>query len=325
MWWTSKVNGKVLRWTAVENEPEDIFQGIAQHYHDLVRSNLPPSVNVAPPAVIPPWHVSFRYFRLAQIAEDRVEAFRNTFLALESVLDHIFPSNGASLGETAWIEAALDAALSTVNLEGKFVFPGISARDYIVSTYYREHRGSLFHSKLSYGADKLKLPHLEHERSVTKLEEALVNLKFLYIKLAQRHLGLDYRPGFVLLNQGWEMLHQNMRGKFTIYLTDDPLPTSERIDDATINPRDNWVLRLRTRNAKKLERPMVMVFLGVCAGSDVPEGQVVRGLVSESEDTPMFIADFEGAELWPQGFDRFEVALGMSGLNQGVIRRAFRT
>lgn len=37
------------------------------------------------------WHPSMRYFRISQTTSDLFDAFRNIYLALESVLDHIEP------------------------------------------------------------------------------------------------------------------------------------------------------------------------------------------------------------------------------------------
>jgi hypothetical protein len=48
---------------------------------DAAGNEVPPA---APPLV--PWHESFRYFRLSQTTEDLFDAYRNAFLALESVL-----------------------------------------------------------------------------------------------------------------------------------------------------------------------------------------------------------------------------------------------
>jgi len=74
----------------------------------------------------------------------------------------------------------------------------------------------------------------------------------------------------------------------------------------------------------KLERPYVRVFLGFCDPADLPAKQVVRGVVGAVEETPFLTADME-TELRPHGFARFEVALGITALNQGPVRRSFRT
>ena len=44
-----------------------------------------------PPTPTIRWHESFRYFRLSQTTEDLFDAYRNSYLALESVLSGIAP------------------------------------------------------------------------------------------------------------------------------------------------------------------------------------------------------------------------------------------
>ncbi len=327
VWWSSKQNGSVLRWTSVENIPEDVFEQLAKHFSELTMNlQLPPNVRIAEPPAWPPWHPSFRYYRLAQVADDRVEAFRNIFLALESLLDHVLPAANSGSGETDWICRALDEALVGVDLGKRFVDPahGGSPRNYIVAVFYRFHRGSLFHSKLSYGADKLRIPHMEREASVEKLEQALGDLKHLYLTLARVHLGLDYRGGFVMAPGGFDLMMSTLTGKTTLHLTDDPTSGIDRVDEIELNPRGHWMMEMRTRNAARLERRMTRYFLGVADGAQVPPEIGIRGVAAAVGDAPVMWSDTEGI-LRPQGFDRIEVLLGMTALNQGVTRTAFRT
>ena len=67
------------------------------------------------------WHESMRYFRISQITTDMFDAFRNLYLALESLLSHIAPvrlrPNGRpDEGEGQWAKRALQAA--SVLLQG---------------------------------------------------------------------------------------------------------------------------------------------------------------------------------------------------------------
>lgn len=327
VWWRTARGVPTIRWTTIFNYPPDLLQTVFQNLHDRAMAAIPPGVTVAPPPDLPNWHPSFRYFRNSQLSDDLVEAFRNAFLAVESVLDHVLPAAGAGLNETEWIAAALDKALAGVNLEGWFDRrpPSQSVTSHIVSTYYRRHRGSLFHSKLSYGPDNLRLPHLETEQTVEPLEEALEALRFLYLKLARTHLQLDHRAGFYLAQTGFDMLSQVLVGQLTIYLTDDPNPVAERLDDTILNPRQRWQQPMVTRNARKLERRLTRVFLGYAKGADLPDDHVIRGIVAGVDAIPAMGADFDGHELRVPAGTRLEVALGVTALNHGNQRRSFRT
>src|SRR5664279_4158410 len=78
--------------------------------------------NIIPP---PPrstfWHESFRYYRLSQTTDDLFDAYRNVYLALESVLSTISPQKvNAATGRIAeqegqWFERALTDAGNVTN------------------------------------------------------------------------------------------------------------------------------------------------------------------------------------------------------------------
>lgn len=69
---------------------------------------------VRPPTPAPqvPWHESFRYFRVSQSSDDLFDAYRNAFLALESILSSIHPPvvSGGRVkgGEANWLREALE-------------------------------------------------------------------------------------------------------------------------------------------------------------------------------------------------------------------------
>jgi hypothetical protein len=73
---------------------------------------------VAPPA--PEWQESARYFRLSQLSDDLFDSFRNVYLALESILDHLAPQRTAPRleREGEWFRRALAEAGKIVNLTG---------------------------------------------------------------------------------------------------------------------------------------------------------------------------------------------------------------
>jgi hypothetical protein len=67
------------------------------------------------------WHESFRYFRLSQITDDLFDAYRNAYLALESVLSSIAPQPTNPAGKVTeregdWFKRALIEADKIVPL-----------------------------------------------------------------------------------------------------------------------------------------------------------------------------------------------------------------
>jgi hypothetical protein len=94
----------------------------------------------------PTWHESLRYFRLSQLTDDRVEAFRNAYLAFESILTlqyprHVFPPRRAGgraryESEGVWLERALRAVDSTNPLNQVFVSrTGDCVQEFIQDVY----------------------------------------------------------------------------------------------------------------------------------------------------------------------------------------------
>ncbi|MFD9550104.1 hypothetical protein ACFWBG_22105 [Nocardia salmonicida] len=74
--------------------------------------------NLVPPSPMThsPWHQSMRYFRMSQTTADLFDAFRNIYLALESILSTIEPvqvnSNGKPEGEGIWLNRALTTIMN---------------------------------------------------------------------------------------------------------------------------------------------------------------------------------------------------------------------
>ena len=63
------------------------------------------------------WHESLRYFRLAQVTDDLFDAFRNLYLALESILAQIAPQKrNPPEPEGVWLRRALGEVKNRIDL-----------------------------------------------------------------------------------------------------------------------------------------------------------------------------------------------------------------
>lgn len=110
------------------------------------------NVVAAAPYVPPPHHPAYRYFRYSQAARNVFDAYRNMFLALESVLDHIAPKRHDE-AETDWLRGAIAEAAQK---HGADLAPFISTagKDPVASfidAHYAAVRCALFHAKSSAG------------------------------------------------------------------------------------------------------------------------------------------------------------------------------
>ncbi|WP_191554996.1 hypothetical protein [Brevundimonas aurantiaca] len=98
----------------------------------------------APPPV-PDWNVAYRFYRLSQSSRDMYEAYRNLFLGLEALFDHLFPK-GRREGEKDWLIRAVAEAGSRIDLAA-LASGGATdhARDIVARIY--GVRVKLFHAK----------------------------------------------------------------------------------------------------------------------------------------------------------------------------------
>ena len=114
---------------------------------DASRNEIPP------PRYVPPLHhPAYRYFRHSQAAQSVFDAYRNMFLALEAVLDHVAPKSPTE-GETHWLQRALTEAIQKhatdltpiVKTAGKDPVAAFS------DAHYAAVRCAVFHAKSAGG------------------------------------------------------------------------------------------------------------------------------------------------------------------------------
>jgi hypothetical protein len=110
--------------------------------------------NVVPHSAPPPvvWHESFRYFRLSQTSDDLFDAYRNAYLALESVLSSIAPQHTSATGnvterEGAWFRRALTAADQVTALAPCVPASTADPVQYLYDELYVDMRSAMSHAR----------------------------------------------------------------------------------------------------------------------------------------------------------------------------------
>jgi hypothetical protein len=104
---------------------------------------VPPS-----PRPTPNWHPSLRYFRLSQATDDLTEAFRNAYLAFESILSFRYPRGTSPFErERVWLTRALRAVDSTNPLSQAFIPRTADVVSEFIKDVYTDVRCRLFHAK----------------------------------------------------------------------------------------------------------------------------------------------------------------------------------
>ncbi|WP_431064498.1 methylamine utilization protein MauJ [Methylotuvimicrobium sp.] len=128
--------------------------------------------NIVPsPAYVPPQHhPAYRYFRYSQASQNVFDAYRNMFLALESVLDLIAPKKHRE-GETDWIRRAVRDATEkhSINFVPFVKQPGNDPVESFIDAHYSAVRCAVFHAKAAGGGTLRPGSLSDHDRVLHQL------------------------------------------------------------------------------------------------------------------------------------------------------------
>lgn len=294
-----------------------------------IRMDVPPVTvtttdangNAVPPVATRPvlWHESFRYFRLSQTTDDLFDAFRNAFLALESVLSSIAPQlinfdGRVTEGEGAWFKRALIEADKLVPLSSIVPAGTLAPVQYMYDELYTNTRSAMSHAK---SGRKTLLPQNEAERqNVTGNLRRLVDL---YLKLAEEHLGAR-RAGGMMSTVAFRMMLTPTLGEMKMHVSDDESPFDK--SDMTPNPAGGTMKQLSATGPADTSKSFVVtrVWAGWCA--DLTALSFIRRVVGVLDDKPGMAAVLE-SRLVLGSAHRLEVMLGARGSNTRQPRERY--
>lgn len=270
------------------------------------------------PAVPPPpeWHESARYFRLSQLSDDLFDSFRNIYLALESILDHLAPQRTTPPleREGEWFRRALTEADKVVSLAGHAPRGAPDPVEALYDELYVSTRNLVFHAK---STRAYLLPHSSPERRA--VEETARRAAYLYIALAEKVVHLR-PPGSGWFAGAWRMHIDGLAPRLGIVVTNDPAPFSA--DDTAINPSGGVVVELSVTRASELDRPFEHAFLGVGEGAEVARLAQVTRVCSTVDGEPHTAGIPEGA-FRISDVDRFEALVVLRARNATELKRDF--
>ncbi len=207
------------------------------------------------------WQQSLRFFRLAQVTDDLFDAYRNLYLALESILDRLAPqkTKPAATGgmkpderEGEWFKRALGEADKQVGIAAFAPQGTADPVAYLFDEFYVRIRTALFHAKSS---RHMFLPHAETGQEA--VQAGIERLGRLYLALAGRLLGLS-GPASVITYEGFEYMAKQWEPQFGVHVGCDPTPS----DDADFRPGGDKSLQLTAGPEPGLDAPHLKVFVG---------------------------------------------------------------
>jgi hypothetical protein len=259
------------------------------------------------------WHPSFRHFRLAEVSDEVFDAFRNLYLALESILSGWRPPNRGER-EFDWLLRALrEAEADGVKLAAFAADGSIDPPLDIRSDLYRDVRTATFHAK----ADRDTLLPLD---AVDRGEvlDALSRIAGLYLALAEHILGMR-RPGGGVFVGGFNMMVGNVVDDLDLTATDDPTRAQE--SDTDVNPGGGTVLQLESRPSPEFDQPFLRTVLGEARVEELNElTHVAKVVAIYRPDGRLFsVSQLEG-RLTLGGFDLLQAVLGIRGENARLPR-----
>jgi hypothetical protein len=213
-----------------------------------------------PPAPTPMADDAFRFVRMARTSDDLFDAYRNLFLAFESLLSDIRPrrrqqppplpwwkrclKKSPSAGNTPWepehewFMDALDHADKLVTLDTLTPPDVTNHKKWINRHIYSAERSALMHAKR--GQNYL-LPHDAADRA--ELIESLGRLSDYIKNLIEKHLHVRGRSGF-FTHHFIATVAQGLMPQFLPVVSDDEGPVIQGIENL-INP-DATVVQLQS-------------------------------------------------------------------------------
>lgn len=266
---------------------------------------------VRQPKKRPIWHESYRFFRLAQVTDDALDAYRNLYLALECLLDDRCPQKPGE-AENAWLRRALEPIHQARSL-ARFASPGASDPvAAIVRDLYSATRTNVFHAKSS-------RPHvLPGERAaVRRVRQNIEPLAGLYLAVVDHELGMRRAAGGMTLHGFDSLAASGLWDTVTLTVSDDP----SRFDpaDEVFNPAGGAVVPLATARAPEYDEEFVINWLGSVEVSAL-EPLCCIARTGATRDGRAALVQVRRDDLKLGGFDVLEMHLAQRMENKGPRR-----
>ncbi|MGV3726402.1 methylamine utilization protein MauJ [Hydrogenophaga sp.] len=181
--------------------------------------------NVVPPVgVTPTHHLAFRFYRLAQASDDLFDAYRNMYLAFESLLSSRYPK-GREL-EINWLRSSLASAASDLELVTLVPATVTDPVQHFLLTVYEGARLPLFHAK----DGRAHFAPAEDQSDRVTVEAALFMLTQVVLRMAKKWHSARRRSSWVNL----KLIEDQNRTLFDgsrFYFVDDPAVDMKREPD----------------------------------------------------------------------------------------------
>jgi hypothetical protein len=234
-----------------------------------------------PPYMPPQHHFAYRYYRYSQAAENVVDCYRNMFLALECLLDHVAPK---SIGEreTDWVRRALTTAVTHrgVSLSAFAKANSNSPVDDFLDAHYSAIRCAVFHSKASAGHALRPGSLADQDRifnqllAVQAIVESLLKTEFSVTLAAS---GMTY--------SGFSGILEQVASRVGLLISVAECPTVEEIKAQTVDEASNSIAPVKFAG-RRANLPDEWLLMSEIKPKDLPFSKIgcLRFLVGPTDD-----------------------------------------
>lgn len=275
------------------------------------------TVKPPPPRAVLSWTPAFRFYRLSQGSRDPFDAWRNMFLALEALLDQLFPrtqnKKGRKEREDEWLLRALTEAGAKANLQG-LASPGSTnpAKELFSRVY--NIRLQLFHAKTG----QTLVP--QDRASYLAVAKTYPKLVSLWTEIARSWVSL-HQHGGGFTHVGFKKMVEGALLGIRLALTADTTPFNET--EQTISPKRYPKIDFPSTPVLAEGRPGRVELRGRIETGLLPPGQVIGRVAALYDDgRPALVSVVKGG-LLTDGADVFEAVIALRLVNRGLPRTEF--
>jgi hypothetical protein len=278
-----------------------------------------------PPSPAPTrWHASMRYFRLSQTTSDLFDAFRNLYLAIESILSRIEPMRRHPDGrpaepERTWLKRALATAEQTLIahnpglLMGRYLQPasaasGPAAVQAVMAELYTSVRTTVFHAK---DGRTVALP--QHAPDRAAVADALGRYGRFYLELAEPELDARFLQSGLAYG-GFDRIVDGSLPQWTIGASGTTWATLDDFDVAAAAS----LLPMTTRRAPEFDAPFAAAVRGELNVADIPNGFVIASIGARDRTGGPLTVEALGSHLTLELVDVWEHVLTFRVRNSGL-------
>lgn len=261
------------------------------------------------------WKPEYRYYRLSQSENDVYEAYRNLFLAFESLLNSLCQKQSGER-ETIWFKRALSFISTKINLSDYVLAGSKDQVNDFYQTYYVNIRCKLFHSKDGISI----LPHeLIHPIDIENAYDVLLRLWGNTLDIL---FGVKRKSGGLTRYGLLESMNIFMNG-FDLYLSDQNI--AQDIHEETLNALqalDSNLIRYDSTEYKGETSFGHVLLVGNLEKENLSQTKSIVNIFTTTNDNLISVATFENPII-PEGIDRMESHHYIRLVNTDMPKKVF--